>query len=298
MRTAHMIDEATCTGDGVCVEACPAHIFELVERDGRAVAAPIAMRESSCMRCGHCMALCKPRSITVEGLDYDRDFFELPRSSVDAGVLGAFMANRRSVRVFKPRPVPRPVLEKIVEIVALAPMSFTPHKIELTVVSKRETIERALPAMVRMYEQLDRMLKNPAMRFIIRRHVSATGFASLDQHLRPTLGYRLAEMKAGKYDTITRGAPAMILFHSPRAAMGATEDAQIAVTYGQLAAQSLGLGASEIGLVTQAVNRSTEVRSIFGIPPGNIVHSAMILGYPKLRFRLGIRRPLAGVTWA
>ena len=30
----------------------------------------------------------------------------------------------------------------------------------------------------------------------------------------------------------------------------------------------------------------------------NIVHSAMILGYPKLRFRLGIRRPLAGVTWA
>ena len=69
------------------------------------------------------------------------------------------------------------------------------------------------------------------------------------------------------------------------------------VGYGLLAAHALGLGATAIGLVPPAIERSPRLREIFEIPPENQVLASMIVGYPRYRFRRGIRRELANVKW-
>ena len=64
-----------------------------------------------------------------------------------------------------------------------------------------------------------------------------------------------------------------------------------------LAAHAMGLGACALSLIPPAVNRSGPLNSLFQIPDKNEVLGAMVLGYPKYRFRKGIKRELAVVTW-
>ena len=86
------------------------------------------------------MAVCPTKSIRVDGLSYDDDFIDLPPDDLDGGAFIDVMASRRSVRVFKDTPVPREALERIVGAICLAPMAYTPSKVEVTVVQHRETI--------------------------------------------------------------------------------------------------------------------------------------------------------------
>jgi nitroreductase len=243
------------------------------------------------------MAICPTKSINIEGLSYERHFFDLPKGEIDTDAFIDLLTSRRSVRVFKDTPVPREVLQRIVEVISLAPMGYPPSKVEVTVVQGRDTIERALPLMVKLYEDLAQRMDNPIIRFFIRRKVEPEVFTALRSHVLPSLRYRLPEMKAGKGDTITRGAPALLLFHAHRESGSHTEDAFIALTYGLLAAHALGLGATAIGLAPPAIERVPELRAMFQIPPESEVLTSMIVGYPKYRFKRGIRRELAGVRW-
>ncbi len=299
------IDTRTCDGCAICVEVCPTHIFvnnedvvnnENVVADGNKSVSIHPERAAFCMACGHCMAYCPSGSITVAGLSTGQ-IFDLTRSPVDFEALADLLASRRSVRVYKDKPVPRELLEKIVSTITLAPMGFTPHKLAITVVVDRAIIEQALPVLIDFYEKLGKWLSNPVMRMIFKRRVPQSKFEALDGHVLPMLAYRLPMMKATGIDTITRGAPAMLLFHGRYDAAYHYEDSFIALTYGLIAAHALGLGASGISLVPPIVEKSPELRDLFHIPPDHEVCSCMVLGYPKLKVKRGIRREMAGVNW-
>jgi nitroreductase len=236
-------------------------------------------------------------AIEIDGLSYEGQLIDLPASEVGGEAFHNFVLNRRSIRVFRDQPLPRELLQQIVDIISTAPMGFPPHKVEVTVVQNRSTIEQALPIIVRMYENLGQRMKNPFIRAMIKRRTTPEAFNSLRNHVLPSMAYRLPDMKAGGADTITRGAPAMLLFHAQRAPDDHTPDAWIALTYGLLASHALGLGATAISLVPPIVERSPELRALFQIPPENEVVACMILGYPRVRYQRGIRRELAGVHW-
>jgi nitroreductase len=74
-------------------------------------------------------------------------------------------------------------------------------------------------------------------------------------------------------------------------------DAHIYLTYSLLAAHSLGLGASAIGLIGPAINQSKPLRRLFRIPEGNEVVESMIAGYPKFPFKRAIVRPRTKVAF-
>ena len=104
-------------------------------------------------------------------------------------------------------------------------------------------------------------------------------------------------MKETGLDIITWGAPAMLLFHADKGAECHTENIFIDLTYGLLAAHSMGLGATPIGVVPPAVEMTPALRSLFDIPERHEVLSSMILGYPKLSFQRAVRRKIAHVHW-
>jgi nitroreductase/Pyruvate/2-oxoacid:ferredoxin oxidoreductase delta subunit len=272
VQASSEINVETCKGCGLCASVCPAWVPHLVNGPaGRKVAELRAERLSTCVACGHCMAVCPTGSVRIAGLSYEDDFYALAEGPIDDQGWFDLLATRRSIRVFRDRPVEREVVEQILQAITLAPMGVPPHKVEVTVVQDRKTIEQALPVMVAMYENLSGWIKNPLMRAVIRRRAGQSGYQSLVGHVLPGMRYRLSDMRAGLGDAFTRGAPALLLFHADRDADNHTEDVFIALTYGLLAAHALGLGATAIGLVSAAVERSPELRQLLRIPAQNEV---------------------------
>ena len=108
---------------------------------------------------------------------------------------------------------------------------------------------------------------------------------------------RLPDLKAGVEDTITRNAPAMIVFHADKDAENHREDIYVALAFGLLAAHSLGLGACAIDLIPPAIERNPELRRMFSIPDGNEVVASVILGFPRYRYQRTIQRELKSIHW-
>ena len=290
----YRIDLQTCIRCGACAEACPNQILAR-GKDGEVSFRPD--RLSLCIQCGHCMAVCPTPSVSAGDLTLEKDFFDLPRGGMGECDFFNFLACRRSVRNFQDKPVAREMLQRIVDAVALAPMGFPPHKVEVTVVQNRATIRKALPGMMKLYRTLNKGMKNPLVRFLMKKKMKPEIFKTLLTHVMPAMEIGLPEMKEKGRDLFTRGAPALILFHARRDSENHTEDIQIALTYGLLAAHSLGLGATAIGLIPPAVERNRELRELFQIPRDNEVLASMIVGHPKLSYKRGIRRELARVNW-
>jgi len=250
-----------------------------------------------CMKCGQCMAVCPTKSISVEGLSYSRDFFEISETLAVETPFFDMIANRRAIRNFIDKPVPKELLEKVVQAISFAPPSFTPIKTEIVVVQEMEVIRKALPYMIKVYDDLVKAMKNPIARCFIRRKVGGAKFKTIENHVVPLMKSRLPELKMGVEDTITRYAPAMIVFHANKNAENYEADIYIALTYGFLAAHALRLGGSAMDLIPPAIQNSQELRKMLLIPDSNVVVASMILGYPKYRYQRGIKRELKSVTW-
>jgi ferredoxin len=294
MKQPITIKKDACNSCGLCKEVCPNRIMTRDAGDG------ILLRPDRlvlCIKCGQCMAVCPSQAIIVDDLVYERDFFALPKGSTEDMPFLEMIKTRRAIRVFKNQPVPRELLEKVVEAITFAPPGFTPLKTELTVVQDTAVIRQALPEMIKVYDSLVKAMDNPIARFIVRHKVGAATFNTLRRHVVPLMKSRLPELKQGTEDTITRYAPAMIIFHAHGDAENYEEDIHIALTYGFLAAHALGLGGSAMSIIPPPIQRSPLLRKLFSIPEANVVVGSMILGYPKYRYQRGIKRNLKNVTW-
>jgi len=290
MKREITIDSTLCKNCRVCVEICPNIIFQ-ADNDHTSVRPE---RAGLCFMCGQCMAACPEKAIQVEGLDYSKDFFDLPEviNSFDA-----LIQTRRSVRAFKDIPVPKDVLEQIIAAVTYAPSSFPPLKTEVTVIQDKQLIRDSLPHMVDLYGNLMKGLKNPVARRIIRRKTGEKRFRVIQNHIVPMFDIKLPFMINGTEDAITRNAQAMILFHGNKQSDNYATDIYIALTYALLKAHALGVGATAIDLIPPAVERTPLLREMFKIPKENEVVAAMILGYPKFKYKRAIKRQLESVTW-
>ncbi len=288
------VNTETCQVCGLCGQVCPNRIMH--KEDGNRM----SFRQDRlplCIQCGQCMAVCPTQSIVVEGLSYARDFFALPEGRVAEMPFLEMITTRRAIRTFKDQPVPRDLLENVVQAVTFAPPGFTPLKTELVAVQDTAVIRKALPEMIGVYDGLLKAMRHPVARLFVRRKVGADTFRTLEQHVVPLMESRLPELKQGVEDTITRYAPAMILFHAHHEAENYEADLYIALTYGFLAAHALGLGATAIDLIPPTIQNSPVLRELFSIPKDNVVVASMILGYPRVRYQRGIKRELRSVTW-
>jgi nitroreductase len=240
------------------------------------------------------MAACSEKAIQVFGLDYNKDFYDLPET---INSFNALIVSRRSVRAFKDIPVPKDMLEQIVDSLSYAPPSFPPLKIEIVVVQDKQLINKSLPYMINMYDSLLKGLKNPLVKFIIRRKAGPEKFRMIQNHIVPMFTIKLPFMKNGTEDAIARNAQAMILFHADKQSDNHKADIFIALGYGLLRAHSLGLGATAIDLIPPAIERTPYLKQLFQIPKENEVVASMILGYPKHKYKRAIHRQLKIITW-
>jgi NAD-dependent dihydropyrimidine dehydrogenase PreA subunit/nitroreductase len=285
------INQETCKKCKLCIEVCPCNILRINKNEEVYL---IPERINICIECGQCMAICSTKSITVDGISYD-DFTDLPVNTVDYKSFIDFLANRRSIRNFKNKAVANETINQIVDSIFYAPFGAEPGKVNITIVNCREKIESALPHIEGFLDNIVEWIENPIASFMIKRKNDQETFNTIKNHLYPIAKLENYKLKFG--DRITRGAPAIIIFHADRKAEEHTNNSLIYATYVMLAASSLGLGATMIGIVPAAINKVKEVRDIFQIPTDNEAIMSVIIGYPKYKYKQAIKRNVQKINW-
>ncbi len=286
MSLSNKIDQVTCKQCNSCILVCPNKIIEK-QADGKVTFN--SGKTEYCFLCGQCMAVCANKSITIDSIGYGNEIVEYTRPLIDYKAVYNLLLARRSVRNFRTTPIPEEEIKKILNIISLAPFGAMHDEVEITVVSDKTVIDKALPLMSSFYDKLDKWMKNPLMRFMIKRKISIEKFNTIDKHLRPNLRRKHYDISKGT-DNITRNAPVIMIFHAPVSAEEHTEDSLIYLTYAAIAAHSLGIGATINGLIPAAINKTRELKQILKIPEKHEAITSIILGYPKVHYIYGITR--------
>lgn len=261
------IDPEKCNRDGLCQAVCPARIIILPEHDG--LPEPIPEADALCLNCGHCLAVCPTGALTLAAMNLEdcpplrREWLPGPEQTEH------FLRARRSIRNYKPRPVPRELLERLIHSARFAPSGSNSQPVHWLVIEHRAEVE-GLAALVIDW-----------MRFMMSEHPELLSGRRFDR--------LIAAWEQGE-DRIFRGAPHIIVAHAPQNDMSAQTACQIALTYLELAAMSLNLGACWAGYFKAAAQGFPPMLQALALPDGHQCAGAMMVGYPKFSYhRLPLR---------
>lgn len=286
-----VIDAGTCSRCGRCVEACPVGVLSLgperIEVD--------AETGFGCIACAHCAMVCPSESLTITGRDLQADDLEpLPEAAPPSlDQLEALFRTRRSIRRFRPDPVPDAWLERIIAAASRAPMGIPPWEVGVVAFRSRERVRELAQDTAKAYGTLLGIVDRAPARFLMRLFMKKDAFRRMDGFVLP-LGREIAAAHARGEDKILYDAPAALLFsHSPHTDAA---DAVIACTYAMLAAEALGLGSCMIGCLPPVLARRQDLMAKHGIPAGQTPALVLILGYPVTPFQRGVRRRFLAVT--
>ncbi|MFC2011244.1 nitroreductase family protein [Chloroflexota bacterium] len=262
------VDTEKCNRDGICVEACGRRIIVMKDQD--AVPTSVARAGELCSQCGHCVAVCPTGALSWDNMKSE-DCSDIREDlMISAEQAEQFIRSRRSTRIYRDKPVERDKLNKLIQIAGYAPSGHNARPVHLLVVEGSKEI-RQVSGLVLDWMQL--MIKDdPAL----------AEFFSID---------RLLGIWNKGGDPICRDAPDIIIAHAPSVGT-AREDCILALAYMELAAGSLGLGATWAGYVMGAARSYPPLINTLNIPEGHKCLGVLMVGYPAMNFvRMPLRNP-------
>lgn len=277
MANGITIDEAKCTGCMLCMQICTLGNF------GEGSDGSVHATDSgySCFGCGHCVAICPTGAISHAELDSSK-FEKLDESArLPFDRLLAFLKLRRSRREFKYDPVPREEIDKLFLAAVQAPSATNNQSVLFTAVTDREVIKKISDECVKFSKKMAFAMRNPIMKTFFK----LTARAQYDDLLQflPLIDC-MVDLHAKGVDMVTYDAPCLILLHAPKYDSCAALDAVYNAENILLAVETLGLGACEIGFVTEPANRGPQIKDLARIPRNHKVFSSIVVGCPKFKY--------------
>ncbi|MFW9973524.1 MAG: nitroreductase family protein [Candidatus Odinarchaeota archaeon] len=259
------IDKEKCSNCEQCIPECTRGYFYVNKNNG----VIFNDRLNTCNFCGHCIAICPEEAIITKDLEDVETFLGIdsPETIVDYDKFYRFIRAKRSIRRYKTKKIPKELIEKIFKAMRYAPSAGNARIWQYLILSDPEKIEAVS----------DEIVKNS---------YAYLGFQSEEQ----ALNYFKSTGRS-----IFHNAPHLIVLYYKDIEKSATmiglraNDAGIALTYGMLAAESLGLGTCWIGLLQGAIPMNREILNILGIK--GYVLGAFTIGYPAVKYRRTTPRP-------
>jgi len=252
------IDQSRCCGDELCVSVCPSGCLRM--KNGKAALVPLG--EKMCLECGQCSAVCPRAAISLNGQEPVQPDGCLPSVSDTAHLI----KTRRSVRNFKPDPVPRPLLAQALEVVRYAPTGKNRQDICWLGLDDRQKLDELIKRVI------DFMRGVPEAQRVVK-----------------------AFDRGG--DPILRGAPCALFAHASIDYHLSSADCSLATGYLDLLLHSMGLGACWAGFVVGAASKDPSIRCFLGIPEGRAIFAGLMVGYPSFKYRFIPPRKPVNVSW-
>jgi nitroreductase/NAD-dependent dihydropyrimidine dehydrogenase PreA subunit len=291
----------------LCLENCPFKAWE-IPGDNQV---PLVKEEYECFSCYNCMAACPRDAVSiVESYHVQEGPFatdphplpaKLPIPPQDAegnpdewNPIEEAVFHRRSVRNYKDKSVPEPIIRRVLEAGRFAPSAGNCQPWKFIVVTDRafiremdEAICGAMNMTFKAYTD-DELVKN-----------LAAGYEA-----RPNPGSYDPRVIQGGIGAIARrymptflGAPAVILIAGDeRAIGGAAINVGICGQNMNLVANSLGIKACWVGF-SGVVNMLPAFREKLGLRPPWTIVSSLVLGYPRFKQEGVVPREFRPIAW-
>ncbi|MBF0225637.1 MAG: nitroreductase family protein [Desulfobacterales bacterium] len=270
--TLFSIDKDKCNGDGLCVYECPLGIIQLVN----SIPEPTPNAEGLCIKCGHCVAVCPNGALSHKLMKADecapvqKNLFPSPE------MLSHFFKCRRSIRNYKDKLVSKEVIEQMIDMANWAPTGHNLQPVKWLVIYDKKQIKEYVGLTVDwMKKMIDE--KSPMANFL---HFDMI----------------VSAWEKGM-DTICREAPHLIIAYGAKSDPTAQTSCTIALSYLELSAFSLGIGACWAGLMHIALLFWPPLRKAIGLSDKYEFYGAMMIGYPKFKYHLIPLRNNPSIEW-
>ncbi len=268
------IDEKKCRRDGICVAECPMKIIEM--KDSKAMPSSTEDAAERCIKCGHCVAVC-PHGAFTHAMMKTGDFppirkdFELNPEQAEH-----FLRSRRSIRSYQDKSVEREKLARLIEIARYAPTGANTQLVSWLAINSRDEVKRLGGMVVDLMREMVKTKHPFAVNYRLDRTVAAW---------------------ENGIDTISRGAPALVVAHAPKEYGLAQVDCTSALAYFDLVAPTLGLGACWAGFFMVAISQWKPLQEALALPEGHEVYGILMAGYPKYRYQRLVPRNAPKIAW-
>ncbi len=272
MELQFEVNEELCIGCGECSKDCP---FQLIEMKDD-VPTMAKENEANCLQCQHCLAVCSTGALSILGKN-PADSIPLPGSAIPAKQLATLMQSRRSVRRYKKDRVSPEDIAFLLETVGYAPTGINNQQVLLTVIDDPQIMDSLRK---KVYTILAKLCESGS-------------FPAGMEYLQ---GYVQDALVTGQ-DTLFRGAPHLLIASSPKAGPCPEADCFIALTYFELLAASMGMGALWSGLAKWTLTGITpEILAGLGVPDSHQVGYIMVFGRPDVTYRRTVQRDHAHIN--
>ena len=283
------IDSTKCTQCGFCFEVCPNYVLALGE--GREI--KVRYPEQCCI-CGHCVAIC-PENALIHQEILTEKFEDLPVTTISPGNMRNLLLSRRSVRVFKEKPVPKELIEQLIEVGIHAGTSSNGQTESFIVIRDRNLLSG-------LEEMVIEVMWNMGLKYLgdrIGENLAKTQIG--DEMVRQSIPYhhiiknrRNNNQLAGM---VFRNAPVVIVSHGLRTNLLARTNCSVAARNMEIMAKTMGLGTCWVGFLLAAANHAREIGRVLEIPDDHNIYSAIMVGYPKHEYKKIIPRKERQVRW-
>lgn len=267
------VNQDTCIKCGKCVRVCPSGIFTQPEKGGSIGLVHIG----SCIVCGHCVDVCPTDSVLhsdftpekVHTIDYSR--MPTPEQMM------LLIKSRRSNRSLTSKPVPKEMLEQIVEAAHCAPTATNSQMLSFTVVTDPRKLRLVSDYTIGVFTSLAKRLLNPVVKCILK------PFMKDVYKYVPAFQRMKEEYEAGN-DPILRKATALLIIHVPKSYRFGSEDANLAYQNASLMAQSLGVSQIYMGFVLTAIRQEGKDTLARQLGIDGKIQAVMALGLPAFKY--------------
>lgn len=269
--TVLKIDNEKCKQDKFCVLECPMKIIQM--KDG-GYPELVDGADALCIKCHHCVAVCLHAALTLD--DVTPESCVPLTEQISEEQARNFMISRRSVRVFKDKQVDKSLIEKCLDTARYAPTGHNAQPVHWTIIHDTAEVKK----MAGLVADWMRMI------IVARPEMAAT------MHMdRVVAGWDMG------IDSIVRGAPHIVIAHADRDHMPAAAACSIALTHFELAAHSMGLGATWGGFFHAAAATYPPLNQALGLPAKHQVFGVILLGYNKHKYHRVPARNEQIVNW-
>ncbi len=262
------IDYEKCSNCKLCVSECYKR-YKVDETEDKVYFEDV---DNTCVSCGHCIAVCPSNAILYENMGEVYEFEGVGKLStiIPFDSMYKFLRGHRSIRHYKKDPLPPEILKKVIDVMQYAPSGGNLRYEKFVVLSDREKIKKLSDAV------METLISDPGMK------------ARYEKSF---------EIKKKHYESVVFfDAPHVIFVYSMLDMMLAGHNIGISVTYGRLAAESLGLGTCWNGMTQIAAEYNPKILEMAGIRGKN--YAAFTIGYPDIKFRRAPpreRKPIKGL---